>query len=228
MERPLARILREAGARVVENCFLRDTALPGISASDGRRLELVATGLPLLQGVPLGIDTTMVSPLHSDGTVWAGADVRAGTAIARGEREKDRTYPELVDSPVLRLVTLAGETGGRWSEATAFLLRQLAQARGRDAPRRLRLSATLGWEQRWWAMLSVAAQSALASTLVDDAVVLLDGRDGQDPLLCDVCMDCQTCGVSDGPTERPPPYAFSCSSRSLGRLGSAPRGSAGG
>ena len=189
LERTWARVFREARARVVENCFLRDTALPDVDAADGRRLEIVATGLPLHHGVPLGVDVTMVSPLHTDGTVWAGADTVAGTAIKRAERNKERTYPELVDSSVLRLVTLACETGGRWSQTTADLTRQLATARSRDAPSRLRLAASLGWQKRWWAMLAVAAQDALASTLVDDAVVLLDGNDGLEPLLCDVLCD---------------------------------------
>ena len=91
MERMWARVFREAKARVAENCFLRDTAIPGIAATDGRRLEIVATGLPLHRGVPLGVDVTMVSPLHADGSPWASADVTAGVALSRAERCKERT-----------------------------------------------------------------------------------------------------------------------------------------
>ena len=64
VEKAWARVFREAGARVRENVFLRDTQLPGIAADDGRRLEITATGLPLHRGVPLGVDASVVSPLH--------------------------------------------------------------------------------------------------------------------------------------------------------------------
>ena len=39
---------------------------------DGRRLEVVADGLPLHGGAQLAIDTTMVSPLHSNGVARRG------------------------------------------------------------------------------------------------------------------------------------------------------------
>ena len=110
-----ARVFREAGARVSENVFLRDTSLPGIDAADGRRLEVVASGLPLYRGTPLGIDASMVSPLHADRTTWARAADEDAVAIQRAEDLKARTYPGLRGSTSLRLVTVACEVGGRWS-----------------------------------------------------------------------------------------------------------------
>ena len=83
----------------------------------------------LEQGVPLGCDATLVSPLHADGSAWAGAAETAGVAIARGERAKASTYPELVNSSRLRLTTLACEVGGRWSPACVRLVRALARWR---------------------------------------------------------------------------------------------------
>ena len=62
MEKAWARVFREAGARVQENVYLRDMRLDGIRASDGRRIEIVATGLPLAHRVPLACDCTMTSP----------------------------------------------------------------------------------------------------------------------------------------------------------------------
>ena len=48
-----------------------------------------------------------------------------------GSREmKEKTHPELTEQFGL-LVVLAGEVGGRWSEAQAFL-RQLAKAKARS------------------------------------------------------------------------------------------------
>ena len=172
-----------------ENVLLRDMALPGIVADDGRALEVVATGLPLARGVPLGVDATMVSPLHGDGEPWQRADVAPGVALERAEQEKAETYPELVDSEVVKLTTLACEVGGRWSDSCADVLARLAAARARAAPRHLQLSARVAFESRWWALLSIAQQDALAATLVDDGVLLLDGHDAAVPLVTDVVVD---------------------------------------
>ena len=68
-ESAAARIRREAGARVTTNVFVRDLDMGVPSALDGRRLEVVADGLPLHGGAQLATDTTMVSPLHADGTL---------------------------------------------------------------------------------------------------------------------------------------------------------------
>ena len=96
--------------------MLRDTNLPGIQADDGRRVEIVATGFHWFQGVPLACDTTLVSPLHADGTPWDGADTADGVSILRAEAAKRDTYPELVASSQCRLAKLACEVGGRWSD----------------------------------------------------------------------------------------------------------------
>ena len=89
---------------------------------------------------------------------------------------------------MLCLVAAACETGGRWIASTATLLRGLAHARARDDPGRLKFAAARGWEKRWWALISIAAQDALAATLVDDTEVLLDGHDGVKPVLGDVIL----------------------------------------
>ena len=70
-------------------------------------------GLPLARGVPLGVDATMISPLHCDGKPWARADVVPGVSFLRAAESKASTYPELVDSDVVKLTTLACEVGGR-------------------------------------------------------------------------------------------------------------------
>ena len=189
LERAWARVFREAGARVVENMFLRDTNLPDIAVTDGRRLEVVALGLSVEQGVPLGCDATLVSPLHADGSVWAGADEECGVALRRGEADKRATYPELVGSDRLRLMVLACEVGGRWSSTCVRLVRQLAGAKARSAPAPLRASAAQAWRARWWGLLSVAAQGAFAATLAEDAVLALEGMDGPPPVLADVLLD---------------------------------------
>ena len=57
LERAAARICKEAGARVASHVALRD-----VPASDGRRIEVVANGLPLWQGAQVAVDATVVSP----------------------------------------------------------------------------------------------------------------------------------------------------------------------
>ena len=49
VEKAWARILREAGGRVCEHVALRDTAVP-VDPADGRSMEVVATGFPLVPG----------------------------------------------------------------------------------------------------------------------------------------------------------------------------------
>ena len=167
---------------------MRDMGLRGIGPHDGRRLEVVATGLPIYRGVPLALDASVVAPLHADGSPWPHAAETDGVALARAEAAKRRAYPELLHSPVVRLVTVAAETGGRLNEAALDLLRQLAAARARTAPPLMRQSAQAVWLARWQGLVSVAVQDALAATLVDDGVVLLDGADGGPPPDADVWM----------------------------------------
>ena len=183
-------MFREAGARVVEDFFLRDSSVP-VSQRDGRRVEILATGLPLYRGIPLAVDATLVSALHADGTPWGGAAEREGVAIARAERAKAATYPELVGSPILRLVTVACEVGGRWSSEARSVLRSLASAKARSAPPALQRAAHGAWLRRWSELLSVAQQRGLAASLFDAVPIDLDGIDGDAPPVANVCADCR-------------------------------------
>ncbi len=187
-ERIWARVLREAGARAVDNFFLRDTSV-SVPASDGRRIEILATGLPVYRGVPMAIDASMVSALHAGETPWSKAASEDGVAIRRAETDKATAYPELVRSPLLRLVTVACEVGGRWSSEARDVLRRLAAATARSAPQALRGAARGAWLRRWSDLLSVAQQRALAATLVDAVPVDLDGVDGAEPPLACVCEE---------------------------------------
>ena len=108
--------------------------MPAIAATDGRHVEIVASGLPLARGIPVAIDATIVSPLHADGTPWKDADTMVGTALRRAERSKDATYPELFGSRQLHLLTVACETGGRFNKTSLDVLGQLAHAKARSAP----------------------------------------------------------------------------------------------
>ena len=56
-ERTLARILREAGANVRFNCLLRDVNV-AVRAEDERRIEVLASGLPLFHEAQLAVNIT--------------------------------------------------------------------------------------------------------------------------------------------------------------------------
>ena len=124
------------------NIMVRDMDLLPQDRQDGRRLEVVADGLPLFHGAQLAIDTTLVSPVSRDGLPHPRC-VRVDGAALTAARRKERTYPELTGQfGRARLVVLAGEVGGRWSEETQAFLRQLACDGGPSwhaaAPGRLR------------------------------------------------------------------------------------------
>ena len=57
------------------NVMIRDMDLPVPEARGGRRIEIVADGLPLFGGAQLAVDVTLVSPLHCDGSPVVGANV---------------------------------------------------------------------------------------------------------------------------------------------------------
>ena len=91
IEKLWARVLREAGGRVRENVLLRDSGILNIDPSDGRKIEIVVTGLPLAHGIPVAVDATLVSPLHANGTPHRDADKIPGSSFARAENLKETT-----------------------------------------------------------------------------------------------------------------------------------------
>ena len=145
------------------NVMLRDLDLFLPQGADGRRLEVVADGLPLFDGAQLAVDTTLVSPLHCDGSARPGAPSTDGVALSAARRRKERAYPELVGPHRrARLVVLAGEVGGRWSEETQSFISQLAKAKSRAEPFVSRRRVEQAWARQQGRLLhhswSVAPQ----------------------------------------------------------------------
>ena len=167
LESAVARICREAGARVSANVFLRDLDLP-IGAMDQRRIEVIAEGLPVFHGAQLAINATLVSPLRADCEPQHRRCPEVdGAALTFARRRKEHTYPELVGGRGrARLVVVAGETVGRFSEETQTFLRLLAGAKTRSTPKVLRARARQSWLHRWGSILSCAAARAFACSLL--------------------------------------------------------------
>ena len=176
-----------------ENFLVRNSGVAGIRANDRRQVEVVATGLSYKGGVPLAIDCTIVSPLDAFGRPHSGAATRAGKALEDAIKLKKRVYKELVESTDLRLVVAAFETGGRASDEVRELLWSAAADKAQTEPARLRSATCRALHSRWCALLSTAAQNALAATLVEDGTALLDSVGGKPPALAVLLGDLDDC-----------------------------------
>ena len=76
------------------NVLLRDLDVGMHNVADGRRLEVVADGLPLFGGAQLAIDTTLVCALRRGGNPTHNAANEDGAALRRARQRKVRTYPD--------------------------------------------------------------------------------------------------------------------------------------
>ena len=189
MERTWARVAREAGGRVRENFYRRDTALPNIDPEDGRRVEVAVTGLPIAHGLPVLLDATLVSLLHADGTPWRRAAEVPGISFKRARKHKETTYPELVDTPLLHHVVAATEVGGRFNREALDFIDAAAAHRASQDPPPLRKQAARAWRSRWITMLATAVQDTVAAILVQEGTKLLDAAHGDAPSAVDVWLD---------------------------------------
>ena len=116
VERMLARVFRESSARVRFNAFLKDMNV-GVSATDDRRIEVLAQDLPCFGGSQVAVDVTFRSALRCSGEPQHNAADVNGATLAQARTDKETTYLELVASNRCRLVVVVPlETGGRWSE----------------------------------------------------------------------------------------------------------------
>ena len=166
LERAAARICKEAGARVASHVALRDLNLD-VPAGDGRRIEVVANGLPIWQGAQIAVDATIVSPVRRDGQPRPRADHQPGLALDQAVDRKHRAYPELREARRCRLVVFGVEVGGRVSRSTLTFLRLLARARARQRAPWCAAAARQALNQRWKAQAAFAALRAHACSLLE-------------------------------------------------------------
>ena len=82
----------------------------------------------------------------------------------------------MVASPAARLVVLGCEVYGRWCEDTVSLIRQFAKLKSRESHPILQKSAEYAWSNRWWGIVGVGIQRAIAETLLcENGADLLSG-----------------------------------------------------
>ena len=178
LERAAAQICREAGGRVGVDRFVRDLDLVLFNGFDQRRIEVIVDGLTLWHGAQLAVDTTLVSPLHGDGSARRNAATTSGVALRDARRAKERTYPELTgEGGRARLVVLAAEVGGRWSEETALFLGALAKARAQESPQLLQGRVSAAYIRRWSALLACSLARSFTLSLLEQRPVPSVGAD---------------------------------------------------
>ena len=161
------RVAREGvggNGQVVAQQWLCNTTAPGVHARDRRRLDLVVYGASS-RGETLCCDATVVSPLRRDGRDRPRAAAEDGASLAHARRRKERTYPELGQHGT-SLVVLGCEGGGRWKDEALDFVRRLARLRAAQAPAILRARVASAYTRRWWCLLGIAVQDALAATVL--------------------------------------------------------------
>ena len=196
LELAWVQILNEAGANAHHRPLLRSLAIPGVLDTDSRQLDIVAGGLPLYGGKTIVGDATLRSPLSGAGVAHTGAASIDGAIFPQARRDKASAYPELAqESSRHKFLILASEMGGRFSEECTDLVRKLLNhkctAVGGGDTTLLRLV----YSRRWWGILSVAVQRAIALNLLGGnwAPVLGIVQPSEEELLCTaVCPPCES------------------------------------
>ena len=169
MERAWITVLTEAGARVATGITVQDH-FPDVVHTDHRRLDLVAHGLRTDGGLPVCADVTLRSPVTRSGDPRFNAQSTNGATFGPATREKERKYPEYVSATHLKFRVLACEVGGRFSDSCRDWLAALATASVAGSSEDAAESKRTLLLRRWWTLLSVALQTAVAEGLSDGQV----------------------------------------------------------
>ena len=110
LERAVARVCQEAGARVARNVRLSDMIID-VPVSDDCRIEVVANGLSLGHGSQKEIDATIVSPVTGRrGAAWASCPARLSPSWG-SPPQATPNVPRACARPSLPLVVVGIEVG---------------------------------------------------------------------------------------------------------------------
>ena len=165
LEKAFVQIYKEAGGSAKHNVPIDRLQARGLVRGDQRRLDGVGWGLPIFEGLPIVMDATIRSPLTCTGLPAPGSDRKDGATFAKARYDKKRAYPELHDNPTCTFVTLACETGGRWSKEVSDLVGALTTYKSEQCSRALQKSTKLLYTRRFWQLLSVAALKGITASL---------------------------------------------------------------
>ena len=155
------------------------------ASSDARRIEVLAQDFPCFGGSQVAVDVTLRSALTRSGEAQPGAAEEDGAILLQARVDKENLYPELLNGRC-RLVVVALETGGRWSNEAVDFIWQLAQARAREVPSFVTHQMALVWERRWTRMLSTVCAVSFAGSLVGPSHADVCITEGDMPSLTEV------------------------------------------
>ena len=168
------QVFVEAGASIPDRNverLLRDTHIP-MDTHDNRRLDLIASGLNVDNGLPLFCDVTILSSISRDGRPRPGTSNSSGSLLDGARRENDATYSPVLESGLGSLYCLGHDVYGRWGQQAVKLLPKLARERARGTHSRLRKGMMLSLQARWAGIISIALQKSVAA-----AVLRTEGAD---------------------------------------------------
>ena len=109
----------------------------GDRTDDNRRNDVLAQDLPCFGGSQLAVDVTLRSALGCTVEPQPHTADVDGPMLVQARVGKETTCPELVESGWCRMVVVAIETGGCWSDEAADLLRTLTFASCVEVARRV-------------------------------------------------------------------------------------------
>ena len=93
-----------------------------------------------------------------------------GAAVREAERKnREEDYPDVEASPHACLLSLGAETYGRWSPHSQELLAQLARRKAQGVAGVLRRTTERAYSVRWWSLLAVALQRAVAESVLRES-----------------------------------------------------------
>ena len=177
---------REAGARCLWQPLVRSLNLgpPGsqLALPDRRQLDFAAFGSQAFAGLPVCADATLVSPISAEGVPHQGCMVDPDAVFGPAEDAIVDDYDDIASSARAHLFCLASSTGGRWNATAQHFVRGLVHVHTLAQPAVLRQSVALALTRRWWAVLSVARDEAIAASLDPSATVVELGHPPLDPL----------------------------------------------
>ena len=186
LERAFMGVAREAGGRCRWQPLVRTLNLgpPGLqrAQADQRQLEFAVFGLGAFAGLPICADATLVSPISADGIPHAGCVSHPDSVFLDAEAQIRVDYSDVAEGGRAHLFCLASSTGGRWNRTALDYVRSLVHVHARSQPDVLQQSVALALTRRWWAVLSVARDEAVAASLDPSDTVTELGHPPMDPI----------------------------------------------
>ena len=159
--------------RLEDRCLIE--TLNGSSETPTYQLQLttsgdltLVSGLNVARGQPLFCDVTILSSHSRNGQARGGTSNQGGRLLEDANDQNNVNYSEVADTGLGSLYSLGSEVYGRWSASCVSLVPSLAREHSRGLHPRIRRGAALGFQNRWWGILSIALQKSVAQAVRRD------------------------------------------------------------